>query len=742
MANVSGFLQQLLNARYGKDVRQAIHDSISEINKQVEESDTSALASAQAAQTAATEAKNAVNNIGTTVDEHIKKQTNIVTDDNFGEKANAYLPKNELFKGVVQASPKWKNVTEYGIANDGITDVTEKLQALIDESVAGDVLYFPIGTYLVSSGLVINHKQLTLRGDNPCNWNYKYYNWSDRTKDRYVASVIKLADGISNVTMLTISGASTNSDVTLENLKFVSSSATWSAPETEVTDGTPHEVYNFTTINENVNGIYCDTKTLKNSQVSIINVSCSGFSGTACKLGNCGRTVGYVCMCSNIALETGIDNTIQYAYITMCNLAIKIGANCVFIYDTWIDLIRTYGIYSENYVSGNIVANLDHIGYAGIKVKCLNHMNIMARMNRCGGYYAGCSEDVITEYDKACLIYADNANNNVLNITCHALRNWNDSEEEGIMTSSPYGFCGTYWRNNNISIGSENKYGVYKQVSTDANYKIYKWYDNTFVVNGKQFLMDSNGLVGVKDDSIFPTKKYVDAFGGEIPDVCKGAFPREVAFTLAKETNTLKLYGNDNIYLHNLGIAESIEQNGVTVTHKQGVFTINGTTSAQLVIPIYGATETNESDITLTEDLQARCSFGTYQITFKAITADGDIAITEEPKTIPKGTVIYGFAIVLAKATYSNKKLAINMGKIYSVGSNYVLKDGTKYTTQIGSLLTYRDNQWAIDGNELSINLTNMLNDFFQIIFACEYPYLTTYYTGMSQLGYSYGSFA
>ena len=78
MANVSGFLQQLLNARYGKDVRQSIHDSINAINKQLEESDASALASAQAAQTAATEAKSAVNNIGTTVDEHIKKQTNTV----------------------------------------------------------------------------------------------------------------------------------------------------------------------------------------------------------------------------------------------------------------------------------------------------------------------------------------------------------------------------------------------------------------------------------------------------------------------------------------------------------------------------------------------------------------------------------------------------------------------------------------------------------------------------------------
>ncbi len=654
---------------------------------------------------------------------------------------NKYLPKSNVIDGLHKVSTKWKNVTEYGISNDGNTDVTEALQNLINNSQPGDVLYFPIGTYLISSGLIINHKQITLRGDNPCNWNYKHYNWSDRTKDSYVASVIKLADGISNVTMLTISGASTNSDVTIENLKFVSSSANWSTLSEEITNGTPHEVYNFNIIDENVNGIYADISTLQNSQITLMNISCSGFSGTACKLGKCGRTVGYVCMNSNIALETDVDNTIQYAYITMCNLGIKIGANCVFIYDTWIDLIKTYGIYSEDYVSGNIVANFDHIGYAGIKVKNMNHMNIMARMNRCGGYYAGCTENTIKDYDKACLIYADSANNNVFNITSQTLRNWSDSGKDNEMVSSLYGFCGTNWNNNNISIGSENKYGIFKQVSTDSSYKIYKWYNNTFIVAGKQYYMNTDGLIGVKDDSLLSTKKYIDTFGGEIPNVCKGTFPREISFTLAKSTGTLKLYGSDNAYLYQLGIANTFEQDEITVINNNGVFTINGTASSQVVIPIYGSTESNEDNITLTEDIQVRCSFGTYQITFKIITADGDIAITEDLKTIPKGTVIYGLVIVLAKATYNNKQLAINIGKVFSLSLNYVLLDGTKYTTEIGSLLIYKDNKWTIDGNGLSLNLTNMLNEFFQNLFECQYPYLTTYYTGMSQLSYSYGSF-
>ena len=63
MANVSEYLKKILSARYGKDVRQSIHDSIDAINTQVAESETSALASAtnaaNSASTASTKASSA-----------------------------------------------------------------------------------------------------------------------------------------------------------------------------------------------------------------------------------------------------------------------------------------------------------------------------------------------------------------------------------------------------------------------------------------------------------------------------------------------------------------------------------------------------------------------------------------------------------------------------------------------------------------------------------------------------------
>lgn len=165
MANVSGFLQQMLNARYGKDVRQSIHDSINAINKQLEESDASALASAQAAQTAATEAKSAVNNIGTTVDEHIKKQTNIVTDDNFGEKANAYLAENSI-----GSTTKVINVMDNNIAKckiDGVTDdftALNEIKKKVNATTEPVTLLFPYtgSTMILSDMIHFTRSNITL----------------------------------------------------------------------------------------------------------------------------------------------------------------------------------------------------------------------------------------------------------------------------------------------------------------------------------------------------------------------------------------------------------------------------------------------------------------------------------------------------------------------------------------------------------------------------------------------------
>lgn len=65
MANIDEYLQAIMHARFGKDVRQSFHDSIKAINDEVVDYGTTASAAAESAweseQSAAASAKNAMN---------------------------------------------------------------------------------------------------------------------------------------------------------------------------------------------------------------------------------------------------------------------------------------------------------------------------------------------------------------------------------------------------------------------------------------------------------------------------------------------------------------------------------------------------------------------------------------------------------------------------------------------------------------------------------------------------------
>lgn len=50
MSNISGYLENIMNARFGKDVRSSIHDAINEMNVEITEAEDSALKSAQSAE--------------------------------------------------------------------------------------------------------------------------------------------------------------------------------------------------------------------------------------------------------------------------------------------------------------------------------------------------------------------------------------------------------------------------------------------------------------------------------------------------------------------------------------------------------------------------------------------------------------------------------------------------------------------------------------------------------------------
>ena len=644
---------------------------------------------------------------------------------------------------------EWKNVKKYGVVGDGVADDTAAIQALLDKASPGDVIYFPVGNYKISSGLTINQKMIVLRGDNPGNWGFTWHNWSAGTTQK-VASVITLAPDVTDVTMLTIKGASTNSDVVIDSLKFEGGAYRWTEKNLEdFTDYTqPEDVYNVEVLKENVNGIYCDTSTLKFSQLSLINVTCSGFSGTALKLGNCGRIVNYACLYSNIALETAIDNVINHAYITMCNSGIKIGANNAFIYNTWIDLIRTYGVFSDNYISGNYVMNLDHIGYSGFHVKGLQHANMMVRINRCGGYYMGCDESLITEYEKAAQIYAEVSQYNVINMTVDTSKAWFDKNVSDYL-STPYNLAGNSWSFNNVTIGMQGLYGIIKKVSHDPAYKLYGWNNNTFTVAGKHYEMDNNGLLNVITNDYLPV--VTDSFtglGGKLNyKPLAYSLPSAASFTFPTAKTYIKVFGSDNEWFNTAftipETTESTENGTMTVTYTDGCkISLNGSLSAVTEVYIYGGAESSDTDITLEKDLYVRTARSATSFTMYFSTSEGSIVLTDEEKKISAGTVIYGVYLSIKNGSFTNAYLILNANygkKLFSVNSSLTLSDNTKYTMVDGSKVTINENKkWCVDGNILSYSNQNEFNEFFYDLFRAGIPVITNYWGNTKPFEISY----
>jgi Pectate lyase superfamily protein len=55
------------------------------------------------------------------------------------------------------------NVRDHGATGDGLTDDQAAITAAIAATPAGDVLYFPLGTYLVGGGFIVN-KSISILG--------------------------------------------------------------------------------------------------------------------------------------------------------------------------------------------------------------------------------------------------------------------------------------------------------------------------------------------------------------------------------------------------------------------------------------------------------------------------------------------------------------------------------------------------------------------------------------------------
>lgn len=66
---------------------------------------------------------------------------------------------------IAHANPlplEWNVVTDFGAVGDGTTDDTAAIQSALNATAAGGTVYFPMGTYLISSQLTVSNKEIHL----------------------------------------------------------------------------------------------------------------------------------------------------------------------------------------------------------------------------------------------------------------------------------------------------------------------------------------------------------------------------------------------------------------------------------------------------------------------------------------------------------------------------------------------------------------------------------------------------
>jgi hypothetical protein len=75
------------------------------------------------------------------------------------------MPASSMSAQYEAVDALWYNVKDHGAKGDGVTDDTAAIQAVINAAPFRAVVFFPAGNYIISSSLIVDRSQITLRGE-------------------------------------------------------------------------------------------------------------------------------------------------------------------------------------------------------------------------------------------------------------------------------------------------------------------------------------------------------------------------------------------------------------------------------------------------------------------------------------------------------------------------------------------------------------------------------------------------
>lgn len=241
------------------------------------------------------------------------------------------------------------------------------------------VIYFPTGVYNVNTPIVLNNPNgVNMIGDGQQNALVYKSSVDGKMYAKNASALLFNGSG----TLLSTDG---DIPVYLDSMAFISNSFVWNTSRYDERPSIPYNCFSYQINNADCNGVAL------NSYIHsyINNCIFHGFGGTACKVYKQNYVSNSKFVSCNHALEIGNDCQLSNLHINNCVRGITVAETNIFLFETWIDNIAEYGIYSDSRINGMIDVMIDHVNYSAIYAAQAEHLQVKGRINRAGMYWAG-----------------------------------------------------------------------------------------------------------------------------------------------------------------------------------------------------------------------------------------------------------------------------------------------------------------------------------------------------------------